>query len=125
MSGFLNDLILKSDEKQKHWILCHELGYETKRGEIIVIPVGTVTDFASIPRLFWTIIGHPAQTYRRAAVLHDYLYQEQFCTRKKADKLFYEAMRQDGVWWHKAQIIHKAVRIGGWAAWRGHARIKK
>jgi hypothetical protein len=57
-------------------------------------------------------------------VLHDYLYQEQIYSRKASDKLFFEAMRKDGVWWHKANIIYLAVRVGGWAAWRGHTKRK-
>src|SRR5437868_748210 len=39
----------------------------------IVVPAGFVTDFASIPRAFWSGMS-PHGQYSRAAVLHDYLY---------------------------------------------------
>ena len=53
-----------------------------------IVPAGFITDFASIPRLFWTVVGHPAGKYAQAAVLHDYLYRTNSVSRAKADSLF-------------------------------------
>jgi hypothetical protein len=50
--------------------------------EIIKVPVGFVTDFASIPRAFWSILP-PIDNYAKAAVIHDWLYWEGIYTRKK------------------------------------------
>ena len=44
--------------------------------EIISVPAGFVTDFASIPRFAWWLIGSPTGEYGKAAVKHDYLYSE-------------------------------------------------
>ena len=45
--------------------------------EPVQVPVGFVTDFASIPRLFWSLL-RPDGLYAYAAIIHDYLYWEQF-----------------------------------------------
>ena len=40
--------------------------------ELVIVPAGFVSDFASIPRIFWTLIGSPAD-FPEPAVLHDYM----------------------------------------------------
>lgn len=42
-------------------------------GVVIDVPTSFVTDQASIPREFWSILS-PAGRYSRAAVVHGYLY---------------------------------------------------
>lgn len=77
------------------------------------VPEGTETDFASIPRLAWTWIGHPAGRYAQAAVLHDCLYRSGLVTRRKADELFREAMGVLGVPAWQRWAMWAAVRVGG------------
>ena len=93
----------------------------------VVIPNGFHSDGCSIPRMFWTIIGHPlAIDYMREAFLHDWLYYTQPCARKIADKILYDEMKKSGrVGWFRRSLIYRGIRIGGWAAWNKHAkRIK-
>ena len=93
----------------------------------IIVPEGFVTDFASVPRLFWSIFP-PLGPWALAAILHDWLYQT--CgefgkyTRKQADEIFREAMeeiakhREDGepkAW--KRALLYRAVRLGGGKGW--------
>lgn len=81
--------------------------------EVIEIPKGTVTDFASVPRipLAYMLAGGTA---RRAAVLHDFLYSKQR-DREWADKVFRAAMEADGVPWWRRNLMYAAVRtFGGW-----------
>lgn len=85
--------------------------------EIIIVPEGFITDFASIPRLFWTLIGSPAGEYGKAAVIHDYLYSTQQYSRKKSDFIFYEAMGVLNVSTWKRWIMYKYVRFLGWFPW--------
>ncbi|MDD3468235.1 MAG: DUF1353 domain-containing protein [Campylobacterales bacterium] len=59
--------------------------------DFISVPIGFITDFASIPRLFWSIMP-PDGIYAKAAVIHDYLYDNALRTKKEADNIFYEAM---------------------------------
>ena len=86
----------------------------------ILIPKGFLTDFASIPKAFWSIIGSPTSTKASiAAVCHDYLYHTQKGTREKADKAFLYLMEQDGVGFFKRYSMYYAVRVFGGSYWKG------
>jgi hypothetical protein len=75
------------------------------------VPAGFRTDFASIPRMFWRIFN-PAGKWRRAALVHDYLYSRAAnCPRFLADAIFRHIMEQDGVRWCSRVIIYYAVRL--------------
>ena len=58
-----------------------------RSSEIITIPKGFVTDLTSIPRFFWSAFPKSGP-YMSAAILHDYLYWDQRCTREQADRIF-------------------------------------
>lgn len=80
--------------------------------DYVVVPVGFITDFASIPRIGRILItGHGKD--RQGAVVHDYLYSIAF-DRKMADSVFLEALEASGVAWIKRRIMYRAVRTGGW-----------
>jgi len=81
------------------------------------VPTGFDTDYASVPRIFWSIYP-PDGIYTPAALVHDFKYKKQDCTRAEADALFLEAMAACGVPWLRRHILHKSVRAGGWLAWR-------
>ena len=83
----------------------------------IIVPAGFVTDFASVPRAFWSGMS-PHGQYSRAAVLHDYLYWTQTCTRAQADRLFLLMMKQSGVSRADQQTIYRSVRAAGDAGWQ-------
>jgi len=75
------------------------------------VPAGFRTDFASIPRLFWRVFN-PSGRWRRAAVIHDYLYSHAaHCPRFLADAIFRHVMWQDGVGWFSRCAIYYAVRL--------------
>jgi len=91
----------------------------------IKVPKGFVTDGASIPRIAWTIIGSPfTGRYRNAAVIHDYLYTVQTCSRWQADRIFYQAMRALKVSPWRRSLMHLAVRSFGWIPWGNYKRKK-
>jgi len=79
---------------------------------IVTVPVGFRTDFASVPRLLWSIIP-PIGTYSGAAVIHDYLYTQHPAGRKWCDAVFDCLMKEDGVGWIERKIMWVAVRIFG------------
>ena len=82
--------------------------------EWITVPKGFVFDFASIPKLAWSIVGAPATgLHRFAAVVHDYIYSTQKYSREICDKIFLEAMTVSGVVYWKRKTMYYAVRIGG------------
>ena len=100
------------------------LVYSSDACGLIVVPAGTVTDFASIPRLFWRILP-PWDIHRRAAIVHDYLYTIQTHPKATADKVFLEAMEAIGVPAWKREAMYIAVDFFGFSAWRKHSKELK
>ena len=102
----------------KYWVLRDSLRY----GDLI-IPAGFVTDFASVPRLFWTLFPRTGR-YLVAAIVHDYLYWTQTATREEADQVFLAAMKRAGVNEVQASAMYYTVRLTGDLAWTANARDK-
>lgn len=76
------------------------------------VPIGFISDGASIPRFAWTIIGAPwSGRYTKASVIHDYLCETHLIPRKKADKVFLDGMKILKVHWFKRWLMYRAVRI--------------
>ena len=127
MSEFTDKLVVTPMPDGKHWELLKPFRYyvgEENSDEVIYVPSGFRTDFASIPRPFWSLIGAPWGKYGAAAVVHDWCYFRGILlyTRKRADEIFYEAMGVLGVPEWKRRTMYVAIRIfGGWG-WRCHRR---
>ncbi|MEK7881777.1 DUF1353 domain-containing protein [Methyloversatilis sp. NSM2] len=76
------------------FVVSKPLRYSTKDGKYeIVVPIGFVTDLASIPRWLWWWQG-PHEATMAPAIIHDYLYWEQSCTKDEADAVMYLAMEE-------------------------------
>ena len=116
---------------------CVAIHSETERGDILTlkedltvqwqgreltVPAGFQCDGASVPRFLWSSVS-PAIDPRtlRAAVVHDYLYRNapENWTRKDADELFYDFIREDGLSWWKSQKAYWGVRLFGGSSWKG------
>ncbi len=90
-------------------------------GGVVRVPVGFVTDFASIPWIVqWRIpkLG----PWNRAAVVHDWLYSQgrfngQPIPRKMADGVLNEAMSVTVPDHDVRLLIYNGVRLGGWWPW--------
>jgi hypothetical protein len=112
ISKFEGDLITRLRKKPvngKWFKLVQPFFYYSEEGQILVIPAGIDTDFASIPRgLRWLIprVGDHAM----AAVMHDWLCEYKVVPRKEADKLFLEGMRTSEVNWLKRRTMYFGVR---------------
>jgi hypothetical protein len=89
----------------------------------VQIPIGFVTDFASIPRIFWSILP-PDGEYTYAAIIHDYLYWNQATDKPAADLVLKAAMEEFGV--SKADVfaIYNGVKLGGQSSWDENAALK-
>lgn len=83
------------------------------------VPSGFVTDFASIPKAFYSVL-RPDGEYAYAAIIHDYLYWIQDRSREECDKIFKECMLEFKVAETTAQVIFRAVRTFGGAAWKAN-----
>jgi hypothetical protein len=89
----------------------------------VTVPVGFVTDFASIPRLFWSIF-RPDGLYTYPAIVHDYLYWTQNTSKDVADKILQFGMEDIGVNRATITTIYEAVHLAGQSAWNENARLK-
>jgi hypothetical protein len=92
--------------------------------EHIIIPAGFVTDLASTPRIIWALLP-PFGNYQRAAIVHDYLYWTQACTRDQADKAFWLAMFESEVGYVARKIVYEAVRNFGANPWNKNGRERR
>lgn len=117
MSGFTTDYV---DVRIYRWKknnsdmneLLKPLTYICPDGTEITVPKGFKTDFASIPRIFRTLIP-PTGKWTNASICHDFLYSEGYklgISRKKADKIFYDAMIDSHVARITANIMWFCVR---------------
>jgi len=129
MNSFHSPLIVEVMPSGKKFKLHFDFTYYWERyGIVIKVPRSFVTDFASIPQPFHAFIPKLGR-YNKAAVLHDAVYQHFFLiinkqkkpfyfTRKLADLLFLDAMRDLGVSERKRKIMYLGVRWFGWLSWR-------
>jgi hypothetical protein len=82
----------------------------------ITVPVGFVTDLASIPWGFRWILP-PNGPYAKAATIHDFMYENAGhigWTREYCDLVFLEGMRTLGVAKPVRLMMFCAVRLFGW-----------
>ncbi|CAI8813559.1 DUF1353 domain-containing protein [Pseudomonas chlororaphis] len=90
----------------------------------VIVPEGFVTDFASVPRAFWSALPTDGE-YAYAAVIHDYLYWTQTTSREDADLTLKYAMQDFGVGSVTIETIYRTVRAAGGMAWKENAALKK
>ena len=99
-------------------------------GVEIVVPIGFISDFASIPRIAWTLVGPPGGAYAESAVIHDYLLQypmlgERKLTRKDCDGIFLDGMKSQNIFWLKRKVMWASVRAGSWVSWNKYRKRDK
>ena len=126
MSAFLTKLEVeqvddsdKDEEGRGDWRLTQPLVYQSDwLKETLTVPVGFVTDFASVPRipLVFDWLGDRGNL---AATLHDWLYTapHPVADRATADRLLLEALVAQGVGRLQALSLYVGVRVGGESHW--------
>lgn len=113
--------------------LRREVVYVDDNGREWVAPKGMKSDGTSMPRVLWSLLGHPFAGVRlKPSLIHDSAYQ---CAlpedanlwnairskaRKEADDVYRNAMTDEGDEGRFA--VYRGVRFGGWLAWRNHAK---
>jgi Protein of unknown function (DUF1353) len=106
----------------KFWITIEDMIYVIgSTNERIVVPKGFVTDFASLPQPLWSLGLSPYGQYSRAAVVHDYLYWSQGCTRAQSDRLLVIAMKESNVSGFDETLVYQGVDKGGAGPWNANA----
>ena len=130
MSEFTAALVVSPFDNGKTWAIYKEFSYHVGEldsgGDVIVVPVGFETDFASVPWGFRFLIPRWGK-YGKAAVIHDYLYSTQEYgdkkhRRRRADEIFREAMEVLDVAGWRRFLMFRAVRVAGWRTWNKNAR---
>jgi len=108
------------------FMVAHPLRYETPdRRHSIVVPVGFVTDLASIPKPLWWWQS-PHEGTLAPAILHDYLYWEQSCTKDEADAVMYLAMHDIGLAGLRAEAVYRGIRTPlAQHAWDGNIAARR
>jgi hypothetical protein len=101
-------------------------GSDVARFQRVDVPIGFVTDLASVPSIFWSLLPKDG-AYLHAAIVHDYAYWMQTNPRDAADEMLRIGMRELQVPAWKIAAIYRAVRtpmIGGASAWAKNAERK-
>lgn len=126
--------VLYLDRKMREVI--EDFYFHDKDYGIIKVPAGFKTDFASIgalknPKLY-VMYALLAGYGDMAATVHDYLYFKGarrsvddvmlVIDRADADRIYYNALRAEGIARWRAWIFYAGVRIGGWFAWNKHKK---
>lgn len=83
---------------------------------------GFITDLASVPRVARMFVPK-GRRESRGAVVHDWIYRGHTTklgiTRKEADEILLDIMKEDGVGYFRRYVIYNAVRVGGRWSFKG------
>lgn len=119
MSGRFHFPLRVEQVDAETWRLTAQLVFVPARYQsTIIVPAGTVTDFASVPRIplaYWLFAG----VGQAAAVVHDWMYRvDTNVPRHVADDIFLEAMEACGVSAWRRLPMYWAVRAFGGSRYR-------
>jgi hypothetical protein len=98
------------------WRLIRELQLADPEHQLIVVPVGYLTNFASIRGLrVWLVLIYALLVgYGNAScAVHDWLYDQGQLTRRQCDDVLYRALRAEGVARWRAYLFFAGVRLFG------------
>ena len=108
---------LEDAPKTDLWQLVQDIEYEVEPYGKVIVPAGYITDFASTPRLLWSVIP-PIGRYNRATVVHDFLYENRVMgysqlddktARAIADKAFLVIANRTNP---KGKVLHYIMYLG-------------
>lgn len=90
--------------------LVDDFHYVDARDKEWTAPAGSVINGASIPSVFWSVIGGPFEgRFRKASVLHDAACDQQTESWQDVHRMFFDACRCSRVGIGKAQTMYWAV----------------
>jgi len=89
----------------------------------VEVPHGFVTDLASVPQIFWSVLPKTGR-HAHAAIIQDYLYWNQTRSREEADSIFKIALQDLKVGSWTVEMLYRSVRWFGQEAWDANARGK-
>jgi hypothetical protein len=109
----------------KYYVITGPIRYRVGHAKLpVVVPRGFVTDLASVPRTFWSVLPRDGK-YLSAAILHDYMYWDQRCNRAEADRILKMNMDDFGVSGFDKFAVYQAVKTAGGSSWEENTNAKK
>lgn len=122
MSRFTEDVTVTNrlSGRVHRWKLEEPVSYrvvDADDSEVVTVPPGFHTDFASIPRPFWFWIA-PWGRHGRAAIVHDFLYQLGAVTDPDTRTLRRPSKREADRIFRQAMAVLDRVILGRSAFWR-------
>jgi hypothetical protein len=112
---FAGELVLKALPDGRTMELVQPFAYTDSHGVAWPVPAGTRVDGASIPSMFWSIIGAPfTGKYREASIIHDYYCATRSRHWKAVHKVFLDGMLARGVDKVQAQLMYIAPGSVTW-----------
>ena len=95
------------------WMLLEPMKYRTPRG-VFTVPAGYLTDHASVPRIFTSVVPPVKSTIAEASILHDWFYNKdsEDVPREFADECLRELIISQGGSKSMAYAAWSAVRLG-------------
>lgn len=92
------------------FMVAYPLRYSTPDNEYeFLVPRGFVTDLASIPRGLWWWES-PQESTLSPAIIHDYLYWQQSCSKDESDAVMYLAMVDVGMGRASRRLVYTGIR---------------
>ena len=126
--GFARPTILQAFADMDYYCLFDDIAWTppaqyTGKLPAVTVPKGFVTDLATVPRLFWSVLP-PQGRHGHAAILHDWLYWDQRTSRRTADDVLRAALEELNVKLVARTAMYSSVRVFGGPYWDGDARDK-
>ncbi len=96
------------------------------KGEVLIVPQFFSYDGATIPSLGWQAVYTPFDPIVMApALVHDWLYSNHQVSKDDADTILRRLLKGNGVPSFKVDVIYRAVKFFGEAAWENTAEDLK
>lgn len=112
--AFMSPLVLEAAPKQDFWIVRAPLTWLDPKYNLLQVPVGFMTDLASIPRALRNLPAFdPNGQSRRPAVVHDWLYTTHSRGKDIADSFLRDALIAEGASELDADAFYEAVHLYG------------
>jgi hypothetical protein len=107
---FVGDVVAMFLPDGRTMRLTADFAYVDPSGKRWNAPKDSIIDGASIPQVFWTLVGGPFEgQYRNASVVHDVACEEKSERWQDVHRMFYYAMRAGGVSERRAALMYAAV----------------
>ena len=117
---------LKPFSDSKDFMLVRVMVYILGETDIsITVPKGFVTDFASVPKGLWSFGLSPHGKFSKAAIIHDYLYWTNACTREQSDMIMWIAMQESQVGTKSQTLLYEGLDMAGNPAWEENMNDRK